>query len=71
MSIEQAAKMLSRRGVWRESAQALRAQLADISEYLGTKDPIELGAAYLLEINGYERGREQLSLELIPEEPSA
>ena len=40
------------------------AWLQDISEYLDTKDPIELGAALLLEQAGYERSQIQLTFEL-------
>lgn len=40
----------------------VRAQLKDIARYLGTTDPIELGAALLLEQAGYERAHVQLSL---------
>ena len=40
------------------------AWLRDISEYLDTKDPIELGAALLLEQAGYERSQVQLTFEL-------
>lgn len=39
------------------------ATLAEIAEYLGSEDPIEIGAGYLLELEGYERTREQLRLE--------
>lgn len=39
-------------------------QLEHISDYLGTKDPIVLGAALLLEQSGYQRSHLQLSLEL-------
>lgn len=40
------------------------AQLQSISEYLDTKDPIELGAALFLEQAGFERTQIQLTLEL-------
>ena len=46
------------------SQQEVMAQLHSISEYLGTKDPIELGAALLLEQAGHERTQIQLTLEL-------
>ena len=41
-----------------------KAQLADIAAYLGTTEPIELGAALLLEQAGYERTQVQLALDL-------
>ena len=44
----------------------LKAQLAEIAEYLGTTDPIELGAALLLEQAGCERTQIQLELQFEP-----
>lgn len=36
--------------------------LADVAHYLGSDDPIEIGAGFLLELEGFEQTREQLSL---------
>ncbi len=38
------------------------ATLADVADYLATEDPVEIGAGYLLELEGFERTREQLVL---------
>jgi hypothetical protein len=38
--------------------------LAEIATYIGESDPLMIGAAFLLERMGYERGHEQLRLDL-------
>ena len=63
MSIEEAYRRVVKTGFAYGSAEEVKAQLADIAAYLGTKDPIELGAALLLEQAGYERAHVQLSLD--------
>ncbi len=63
MSIEEAYRRVRATGCVYGSPEELRAQLADIAAYLGTKDPIELGAALLLEQAGCERSQLQLQLE--------
>lgn len=40
----------------------VRTHQRDISRYLGTTDPLKIGAARLLELAGYERTHVQLSL---------
>lgn len=62
MSVEEAYRQVRRTGFAYGSTEEVKAQLADIAEYLGTKDPIELGAALLLEQAGYERTQLQLQL---------
>lgn len=64
MSIEEAYRQVRRTGCVYGSPHELKAQLADIAAYLGTGDPIELGAALLLEQAGYERTQVQLELDL-------
>ncbi|MBS1861905.1 MAG: hypothetical protein JSS68_09350 [Actinobacteria bacterium] len=64
MSIEEAYRRVRRSGCVHGSPEDVKSQLADIAAYLGTKDPIELGAALLLEQAGYERTRVQLQFEL-------
>ncbi len=67
MSIEEAYRQVRRTGCIYGTPEKLKAQLADIAEYLGTKDPIELGAALLLEQAGYERTQMQLQLDFAEE----
>lgn len=67
MSIEEAYRQVRRTGCVHGSPEEVKAQLADIAAYLGTKDPIELGAALLLEQAGYERTQVQLRLDLAEE----
>lgn len=67
MSIEEAYRQVRRTGCVYGSPEEVKAQLADIAAYLGTKDPIELGAALLLEQAGYERTQVQLQLDLAEE----
>jgi len=62
VSIEEAYRQVRRTGCVYGSPEEVKAQLADIAAYLGTKDPIELGAALLLEQAGYERTQVQLQL---------
>jgi hypothetical protein len=38
--------------------------LADIAEHIQSNDPIEIGAAALLESSGYQRTNAQLTLEI-------
>lgn len=64
MSIEEAYRRVRRTGCVYGSPEQVKAQLAGIAAYLGTKDPIELGAALLLEQAGYERTQVQLQLAL-------
>lgn len=67
MSVEEAYRQVRRNGCVYGTPEELKAQLADIADYLGTKDPIELGAALLLEQAGYERTQVQLQLDLAVE----
>lgn len=67
MSIEEAYRQVRRTGCVYGRPEELKAQLADIAVYLGTTDPIELGAALLLEQAGYERTQVQLQLDLAEE----
>jgi hypothetical protein len=67
LSIEEAYRRVRRTGCVYGTPDQLKAQLADISDYLGTKDPIELGAALLLEQAGYERTQLQMQLDLAGE----
>jgi hypothetical protein len=67
VSIEEAYRQVRRTGCVYGSLEAVKAQLADIAAYLGTKDPIELGAALLLEQASYERTLVQLQLHLAEE----
>jgi hypothetical protein len=62
VSIEEAYRRVRATGCVYGSPEELKAQLADIAAYLGTKDPIELGAALLLEQAGYEPTQLQLAL---------
>lgn len=64
LSIEEAYRQVRRTGFVYGTPEELRSQLADIVDYLGTKDPIELGAGLLLEQAGYERTQVQLQLDL-------
>jgi hypothetical protein len=64
LSIEEAYRQVRRTGCVYGTPEELKAQLADIADYLGTTDPIELGAALLLEQSGYERTQVQLQLDL-------
>lgn len=64
MSVEEAYRQVRRTGCVYGSPEDFKAQLADIAAYLGTKDPIELGAALLLKQAGYERTQVQLQFEL-------
>ncbi|MBS1895474.1 MAG: hypothetical protein JST59_29595 [Actinobacteria bacterium] len=64
MSVEEAYRQVRHTGCVHGSPEEVKAQLADIAAYLGTKDPIELGAALLLEQAGYEHTRVQLRLDL-------
>jgi len=64
VSIEDAYREVRRTGCVYGTPEELKAQLADIADYLDTKDPIELGAALLLEQAGYERAQVQLQLDL-------
>ncbi|MGO9955247.1 MAG: hypothetical protein ACLP50_04615 [Solirubrobacteraceae bacterium] len=41
------------------------AWLADIARHINSLDPIEIGAAALLEASGYQRANEQLSLQRV------
>ena len=63
MSIDEAYRRVRRTGCVYGSPEEVKTQLADIAAYLGAKDPIELGAALLLEQAGYERTQVQLQLE--------
>jgi hypothetical protein len=67
VSIEEAYRQVRRTGCVYGSPEEVKAQLADIAAYLGTKDPIELGAALLLEQAGYERTQMQLQLDIAGE----
>jgi hypothetical protein len=62
MSVAEAYRLVRRTGCVYGSPEEVKARLADIAAYLGTKDPIELGAALLLEQAGYERSQLQLDL---------
>lgn len=62
--IHEAYRRVKRTGCVYGSQQVVMAQLKSISKYLDSKDPIELGAALLLEQAGYERSHVQLTLEL-------
>ena len=64
MSVEEAYRQVRRTGCVHGSPEDVKAQLVDIAAYLGTKDPIELGAALLLEQAGFARTQMQLQLEL-------
>jgi hypothetical protein len=64
VSVYDAYRGLASNGVMVYPKEEALARLRSIAEYLGTTDPIELGAAYLLELAGCERGREQLALAL-------
>lgn len=55
--IHEAYTLLRRKGVAMGGPDVALARLADIRRYLGTTDPIELGAALLLELAGCERGQ--------------
>lgn len=63
MSIAEAYRRLAKTGFAYGGPEEVKAKLADIATYLGTKDPVELGAAFLLEQAGYERSQMQLSLD--------
>ena len=65
MSIEEAYRQVRRTGCVYGTPEELKAQLADIAAYLGSRDPVELGAALLLEQAGYERTQVQLQLDLL------
>ena len=67
MSIEEAYRQVRRTGCIYGSPEEVKAQLADIVAYLGTNDPIELGAALLLEQAGYDRTQVRLQLDLAEE----
>jgi hypothetical protein len=64
VSVEEAYREVRRTGCVHGTPEEVKAQLAEIADYLGTLDPIELGAALLLEQAGYERTRVQLRLPL-------
>jgi len=64
VSIAEAYRLVRRTGCIFGSPEEVKAQLADIAAYLGTTEPIELGAALLLEQAGCERSQLQLSLAL-------
>lgn len=64
MSIEEAYQRVRRTGCAYGRPEKVKAQLADIAVYLDTSDPIELGAALLLEQGGCERTQVQLQLDL-------
>jgi hypothetical protein len=63
VSIEEAYRQVRKTGCVYGTEREVKAQLADIAAYLGTKDPTELGAALMLEQAGYERSQLQLSLD--------
>jgi hypothetical protein len=67
VSIDEAYRQVRKTGCVFGTAQEIKAQLTDIAVYLGTEDPIELGAALLLEQAGYERSQLQLSLDIAGE----
>ncbi len=67
MSIDEAYRRVRKTGCIFGTEEEVKTQLADIAAYLGTKDPIELGAALLLEQSGYERSQLQLSLDIAGE----
>ncbi len=62
--IQEAYSRVRHTGCVHGSHKEIMAQLKSISQYLDSKDPIELGAALLLEQAGYERSQVQLILEL-------
>jgi len=68
VSIEEAYRQVRRTGCVYGSPAEVKAQLADIAAYLGTTEPIELGAALLLEQQGCERTQVQLRLDLASED---
>lgn len=63
MSIDEAYRQIRKTGCVYGSPEEVKAQLADIAKYLGTTDPIELGAALLLEQAGCERSQLQMDLD--------
>lgn len=64
MSLEQAYRRVRRTGCVYGTRQEVIDRLADISIFLGTCDPVELGAALLLEQAGCERVESQLTIDL-------
>ena len=62
--VHEAYRRVKKTGCVYGSQDEVMAWLHSISEYLGTKDPIELGAALLLEQAGFKRTTVQLRLEL-------
>ena len=62
--VHEAYRRLIAHGCAHGRKQDVLAQLADIRDYLRTTDPLELGAAFLLEQAGCERGQEQLAFAL-------
>jgi len=62
VSVEEAYRRVRKTGCVYGTPEELKAQLTDIAAYLGTKDPLELGAALLLEQAGFERSQLQLDL---------
>lgn len=62
--IHEAYRRVKHTGCVHGSQRQIMAQLKSISKYLDSNDPIELGAALLLEQAGYERSHVQLTFEL-------
>lgn len=63
-AVREAHRRLAASGIAPYPLEQGLAQLAEIASYLGTDDPIEIRAGYLLELEGYERASEQLRLDL-------
>lgn len=64
-----AAKQLRRHGITYLNGRLLErdhglAWLADIARHIGSLDPLDIGAAALLEADGYQRCNEQLGMEI-------
>jgi hypothetical protein len=60
-----AAAAQARPGWWAGAGSTEQLEhLAEIAAYIDDGDPLMIGAAFLLEQMGYERGREQLRLDL-------
>jgi hypothetical protein len=60
-----AAAATARPGCWAGAgAEEQLEHLAEIAAYIGDRDPLAIGAAFLLEQMGYQRTNRQLSFEL-------
>jgi hypothetical protein len=63
-AVREAHRRLAKTGIAPYPLAEGLAALAEIAEHLGTDDPLEIGAGYLLELEGCERSRQQLRLDL-------